>query len=104
MYVSRLGNHYVFNAPDYATELGDRTGYAKQGKVYGVRRFCWESRQESRSFCKLLALCWYATDTDWCLEAKADLPRLQRVLAVAVVPCADSRRKVEMPCITQLSS
>lgn len=51
--ISRLGNHDVLNAPDYSTELGDRKGYAKQGKIYGGRHFCWESRQESRSFCRL---------------------------------------------------
>lgn len=28
-------------------------GYAKQGKVYGGRHFVWESRQESRNFCRL---------------------------------------------------
>lgn len=28
-------------------------GYAKQGKVYGGRRFVWESRQENGNFCRL---------------------------------------------------
>lgn len=76
--ISRLGNCDVLNGSDDSTELGDRRGYAKQGKIYGDRHFCWESRQESRNFCKLvLALRWYARETNCCLEVKAGLTRLQ---------------------------
>lgn len=51
--ISRLGNCDVISAFDCLTELGDRKGYAKQGKIYGDGQFYWESREERKNFYRL---------------------------------------------------